>query len=275
MIHVVPRWVLIVTLPILLLATACSSTRHIAYFQDINDTARLKQEPLSTMPVTPTIQPDDILFVTVNAANPAAAAPFNQGSTGVKSPVYMGETSTVESTYGRASDLQLGYLVDPEGNINFPEIGRLNLKGLTLQDAQDTLARRLQPYLQDPLVNIRFLNYKITVIGEVAHPGTFSIPNQQITLLQALGMAGDMTIYGRRTNLLVIREKNGLRSYTRINLNDSKSLFNSPFYYLQQNDVVYVQPRKSRLWNADQTAIRNISVIATVLSALSLVLTRF
>jgi polysaccharide export outer membrane protein len=137
------------------------------------------------------------------------------------------------------------------------------------------LQHLLQSSLKDPLVNIRFLNYKITVLGEVARPGTFTVPNQQITLLQALGMAGDMTIFGKRVNVMVIREKDGKRQFGRINMNNSRSLFESPYYYLQQNDVVYVEPRKSKIWNSDQAALRNVSIIATILSAVSILVTRF
>ncbi|GAA4320940.1 hypothetical protein GCM10023143_35470 [Compostibacter hankyongensis] len=259
----------------ILCCPACTSTKHIAYFQNINDTARIQSEAISVQPVTPTIQPDDILSITVSSTNQAAAAPFNQGSAGVTTQMYMGETSTVESLYGRTADMRLGYLVDADGSINFPSIGKLPLKGLTLQAAQDTLTHRLLTYLADPIVNIRFLNYKITILGEVARPGTFNIPNQQITLLQALGMAGDMTVFGKRVNVMVVREKNGERTYGRINMNDSKSLFTSPYYYLQQNDVVYVEPRKTKVWNTDNAGLRNVSILATILSALSLVATRF
>lgn len=269
-----PRRAIAVLLSLFLLS-ACTSTKNIAYFQDVSDSVHRQKEAMAQVPVTPVIQPDDILFITVSAPNPAAAAPYNQGSASGAATQYIGETSTTESTYGKVADMRLGYLVDKEGTINFPGLGRVNLRGLTLVAAQDTLAHRLQTYIQDPLVNIRFLNYKITVLGEVLHPGTFSIPNQQITLLQALGMAGDMTIFGKRTNVLVIREDSSKREYGRINLNDSKELFNSPFYYLQQNDVVYVEPRKSKVWNTDNAGLRTASILVTILSALSIIATRF
>src|SRR5699024_5552080 len=111
-------------------------------------------------------------------------------------------------------------------------------------------------------------------LGEVAHPGTFTIPNQRINLLEALGMAGDMTIFGKRTNVLIIREKDGIRKFGRINLNNSNSLFDSPFYHLQQGDVVYVEPRRSKVWSSDQAILRNVSIVATILSTLSILATR-
>lgn len=264
-------------IPCLLIAlifTSCASTKHIAYFQNISDGVKDTSEAFNTPPA-PTIQPDDILLINVSGDNPAAAQPFNQGATSYNTPTLIGANSTTETVYGRAADTRLGYLVDRTGAVNFPVLGTLNLKDKTLIQAQDTIQQLLLPYLKGPLVNIRFLNYKITVLGEVTHPGTFTIPNQQINVLQALGLAGDMTIFGKRANILVVREKDGKREYGRINMNDSQSLFNSPFYYLQQNDVVYVQPRKSRLWNTDQATLRNVSIIATVLSALSILVTRF
>ena len=260
---------------IILVLTSCASTKNIAYFQDISNNVKDTSQSIPYVPSNPSITPDDILLITVSGANPSAADMFNQGTTGTNALTYIGATSTTESIYGRAADMKLGYLVDSSGYINFPVLGQIKLADLTLIQAQDTLQNRLISYLKDPLVNIRFLNYKITVLGEVAHPGTYSIPNQRITLLQALGLAGDMTIFGRRVNVMVIREKNGEREFGRINFNNSQSLFTSPFYYLQQNDIVYVEPRKSKLWNTDQAALRNVSIIATILSAVSILITRF
>jgi len=261
---------------ILLIFSSCASTKHIAYFQNISEKVRDTTEAITQNPVTPTIEPDDILLIMVSSLNEAAAIPFNQAPTSASSSsIIIGANSTAESLYGRASDMSLGYLVTQQGEVNFPVLGHLRLEGLTISQAQDTIERRLLSYLVDPLVNIRFLNYKITILGEVGHPGTYNIPNQQITLPQALGLAGDMTIFGKRVNVLVIREKNGQRQYGRIDLNNTRSLFESPFYYLQQNDIVYVEPRKSKLWNTDQTTIRNVSIMATILSAVSILVTRF
>lgn len=260
---------------VLLILTSCASTKNIAYFQDIRNNVQDTSQSIVNKPLIPSIAPDDILLITVSGANPAAADMFNQGTSSLNAQTYIGATSTTESVYGRAADLKLGYLVDGNGIINFPVLGQIKLADLTLVQAQDTLQNRLLSYLKDPLVNIRFLNYKITVLGEVANPGTYAIPNQQITLLQALGLAGDMTIFGKRVNVMVIREKDGKREFGRIDMNSSKSLFESPFYYLQQNDVVYVEPRKSKLWNTDQAALRNVSIMATILSAVSILVTRF
>ena len=259
----------------ILLFTSCASTKHIAYFQNISDGVKDTIETITIPSPEPVIEPSDIVLITVSGDNPSAALPFNQGATSYNAPTFIGATSTAESVYGKAADTRLGYLVDDSGRINFPVLGSITLKDMTLIQAQDTIQKLLLPYLKGPMVNIRFLNYKITVLGEVAHPGTYMVPNQKINLLQALGLAGDMTIFGKRANILVIREKNGKREYGRIDMNDSRSLFGSQFYYLQQNDVVYVQPRKSKLWNTDQTTLRNISIMATILSAVSILVTRF
>jgi len=256
------------------LFTSCASTKNIAYFQNISNNIQDTSESYN-IPAAPTIQPDDIILINVNGSNPMAAQPFNQGATSYNSPTYLGANSTTENLYGKAADTRLGYLVDSIGYITFPVLGAICLKGKTLIQAQDTIQQLLRPYLKGPIVNIRFLNYRVTILGEVAHPGTFTVPNQQINVLQALGLAGDMTIFGKRVNVLVIREKGGKREYGRINMNNTQSLFQSPFYFLKQNDVVYVQPRKSRLWNTDQATLRNVSIVATVLSALSLLVTRF
>ena len=262
---------------LVVLMSACTSTKNIAYFQNIGDSVIISKEFIESRPIVPQIKPDDILLIEVNSPVPGAAAIYNQGASSSSNNMsqYLGANSTVSTLYGRAADRNLGYLVDSTGNINFPVLGKIHLAGLTIVDAQDTLENRLEQTLSSPLVNIRFLNYKITVLGEVGRPGTYTIPNQQINLLEALGMAGDMTIFGKRTNVLVMRETDGVRKYGRINLNNSSSLFDSPFYHLQQGDVVYVEPRKSKVWSSDQATLRNVSILVTILSALSIIATRF
>jgi polysaccharide export outer membrane protein len=134
-----------------------------------------------------------------------------------------------------------GYLVDKNGFINFPVIGKIALSGLTKEEAQDKMTDLIKVHVKNPIVNVRFQNFKVTVIGEVNQPASFNVATEKINVLEALGLAGDMTAYGRRENVLIIREKDGMRTTTRINLN-SKEVLTSPFFYLQQNDVVYVEP---------------------------------
>ncbi len=138
-----------------------------------------------------------------------------------------------------------GYRIDRDGNINFPVVGRINLKGLTLEEAQQVLSNKLNQFVKNPIVNMQYLNFRITVIGEVNNPATFTIPNEQINLLEALGMAGDLTAYGKRENILVIREIEGKRTIVRMNINN-REILDSPYFYLKQNDVIYVEPDKAK-----------------------------
>jgi polysaccharide export outer membrane protein len=154
--------------------------------------------------------------------------------------------------------------VDANGAIELPLIGSLKVAGLTTMQARDTIKAKLTKYLKEPTVNIRFLNYKISVLGEVQRPSVYVIPNETITLPEALGLAGDMTIYGKRGNVLIIRDNNGKKEFGRVDLN-SRDLFSSPYYYLHANDVVYVEPSAGRIAQTDK--IYQITPI--ILSALS------
>ena len=162
-----------------------------------------------------------------------------------------------------------GYRIDSKGNIEMPVVGAFQVAGLTIEECRDTIYKKIQAtgYLKDLSVQIRFLSFRISVLGEVASPGTYTIPTQKVNLLEAIGMAHDVTLFSKRDNILVIREKNGLRNYGRVNLK-SKELFQSPYFYLQPNDVIYVEPHKSKILAAPDPASRYIS---TVIAAVSLV----
>jgi polysaccharide export outer membrane protein len=140
-----------------------------------------------------------------------------------------------------AQKVDVGYLVDPDGTINFPVIGRIPVGGLTRQQATEKITNLIKEHVKDPIVNIRYTNFTVTVIGEVARPASFVVPTERITILEAIGLAGDMTVFGKRESVLIIREKDGVRSTTQVSLN-SKDILTSPFYYLKQNDIVYVEP---------------------------------
>jgi polysaccharide biosynthesis/export protein len=157
-----------------------------------------------------------------------------------------------------------GYLVDASGTIEFPLLGTVKIAGLTTSQARDTLINKLKFYLKEPTVNVRFLNYRISVMGEVLHPGVYVIPNETITLPEALSLAGDLTIFGKRENVLVIRDENGKKVFGRIDLN-SREVFSSPYYYLHVSDLVYVEPNKGRVAQTDRT----YQLLPVVLSALS------
>src|SRR5690606_37286749 len=181
------------------------------------------------------------LSITVTSLNAESNMLFNAG---VLMPT--GDTkNTVVST-----PINESYLVDKDGFINYPVIGKINLKGLTKQEAINKMSGLLTEYVQNPIINIRILNFKVTVLGEVQKPSSFIIPTEKVTSLEALGLAGDMTAYGRRENVLIIREKDGTRSTTRLNLND-KNVLSSPYFYLQQNDVIYVEPYKTKAIQSD------------------------
>ena len=169
--------------------------------------------------------------------------------------------------YAQGAPTPPGYLIDADGNIDFPIIGKLKVSGLTRTAAVDLIKENLKPYLVNPTVLIRILNYKVTVLGEVKNPGTFTIPNERVTLLEAIGIAGDLQITGRRKNVLVIRENDGKKTEYKVDLT-SKDLFNSPVYYLTQNDVVYVEPNRARI----NSSVINPANAGIVISAVSLII---
>jgi polysaccharide biosynthesis/export protein len=172
------------------------------------------------------------------------------------------------ATVGGGGEPMTGYFVDQEGFIDFPILGRFDVKQKTLNEVKSLLYNKLKTYLKDPVVNIRFLNLKISVLGEVARPGTIRLTNKRVTIFEAIGLAGDMTPYSNRTNILLIREQNGRRFIKRINLQSSK-VFTSPYYYLQQNDVVIVDPNKTKANTTADPASRWITYVSAGVSILT------
>lgn len=216
------------------------------------------------------IQPKDLLSITVNTSDPQAAAPFNltmQTSINV---------AQANSTYVTSQPTLQQYLVNNEGEIDFPVIGKLKIGGLTKTAAEKLVREQLRPYLKEtPIVTVRMSNYKISVIGEVNRPGTFTINNEKVNLFEALAMAGDMTVYGIRSNVKLIREdNNGQRNIISLNLNE-QNILHSPYYYLQQNDILYVTPNKTKAKNASISNSTTIwfSVVGTLVSLASLIVT--
>lgn len=215
------------------------------------------------------IQAEDLLRITVHSSDPLAAAPYNIEPQDQRA----GNMNQLSQGQGGGNNLELfmGYFVDKEGYIDFPGLGRIEVAGLTLDQAKFNLYNLLQPYLKDAVVNIRFLNFKVTVIGEVNAPGVLRLTNKRVTLLEALGMAGDLSHYANRTNVLVMREQAGSREYARLNL-QSADIFTSPYFYLQQNDVIYVEPIKARVATVADPAQRIIAYASAGLSLISLIL---
>ncbi|AQG81401.1 polysaccharide biosynthesis/export family protein [Spirosoma montaniterrae] len=247
--------------------TGCVSTQHLAYFQDVSG-----QKASLTIPdrYVPAIQPGDILSVQVSSLNPEATSFFNPYAA-----ITVAERGNVPMQVTNTTPLlpANGYLVDANGMIELPMLGKVKVSGQTITQVKDRLRESLKEYLKEPTVNIRNLNFRVSVMGEVARPSLFSIPNEQITLLEALSLSGDVTIYGRRDNVLIIREENGNRSFGRIDLTQ-RDLFNSPYYYLHPNDIVYVEPTRVRAATADRTN-QLLPIILSGLSFLAIIVSQF
>ena len=231
---------------------ACTSYKSVPYLQ--NDSIVNQQQQVSQL-YDARVQPKDLLTIVVSTTQPELAVPFN-----LTVPTVVSVES--RSLYSQPS-LQT-YLVDNKGDIDFPVLGKLHLGGLTKGEAEILIKGKLKEYLkEDPIVNVRLINYKISVIGEVNRPSTFTIANEKVNVLEALALAGDMTIYGLRNNVKLIREdQNGVKTIITLNLNDA-SIVQSPYYYLQQNDILYVAPNKAKAKTSDITTSTSLWVSAT------------
>lgn len=244
--------------------TSCVSPKSIVYFQ--GDTLRNSSQKV-TQNYVPTIQTGDLLAIVVGSLNAEANEIFNAVNT----------ASTANTNYSSTSAgarLQpLGYLVDKDGNVEIPMIGKVKITGLSTPVAADTIRLRLLNFLKEPSVMVRNLNFKVSVLGEVTRPSIYVIPDEKITLPEVLSLAGDLTIYGKRNNVMVIREENGTREYTRLDLT-SREIFNSPYYYVHKNDVIYVEPVKTRLAATDrrQQLVPVIVSIATAIGTLGILI---
>lgn len=239
--------------------SSCGSRKSMVYLQpDSTAISKVYEQYI------PKIQPNDILTIVVTAADPKVTAPFN--------PVSTMTTSNMTQAVDMA--LRPTYTVDNEGEITLPMLGKVNVLGLTRVEAIDKLRKELSQYIKDPGVNMNFNNFRVSVLGEVAKPGSFIMPTERVTVLEALGMAGDMTIRGVRGNVLLIREMDGQKTMHRLDLTKQETL-NSPYYYLAQNDVIYVEPNKAQINNSKLGANTNIIIsIAGLLITVISVLTR-
>lgn len=239
----------------LLFCLACTSPKEVIYLQDVQP---LKQQVIEQK-YEMVIHEDDLLSIMVNSKDPELALPFNM-------PMVTYQLGTSGSSTGQQR--VLGYLVDTDGNIDFPILGKIHVAGITRKDLVKFIKQNLmeQDLIKDPIVTVQFMNFKISVMGEVAHPGSFTIASDRVTLLEALSMAGDLTIYGRRDRVAVIREDHEKRTILYHDLRSS-DIFNSPCYYLQQNDIVYVEPNKAK---AGQSGINQNNSASVWLSAVSI-----
>jgi polysaccharide export outer membrane protein len=255
---------------IALLASACTTNRRLTYFSNLNTGADYKADIKNN--IEPKIQADDLLGITVSSLSSESNTLFNNGTITAPAGTIAGAGAGASPMAARSGE---GYLVDKSGEVNFPVLGKIKLAGLTKEEAAETLTNEIKKSVKNPTVNVRFLNFKITVIGEVNRPATFTVPTEKITVLEALGLAGDMTAFGKRENVLIIREKDGVRSAIRVDFTN-RDLLNSQYFYLQQNDVVYVEPVKAKVLQGSASSfyLPIISVAVSVLSILVFALRR-
>lgn len=244
---------LFVAAAVALIMASCGSTKDVPYFQNAQEVDLSHSAVLYDA----RIMPKDQLTITVKTINEEASLPFNLT---IPTTYSVGRSLT-----GSQGTLQT-YLVDNNGKITFPIVGELKVGGLTKSEAENLIQQKIQPYIADsekPIVTVRMTGYQISVIGEVARPGTFTVSREKITILEALAQAGDLTIWGRRDNVQLIREDaNGQKSIQVINLNDA-NLINAPYYYLQQNDVIYVTPNKVKAQNSSVGSMTSLWFSAT------------
>jgi polysaccharide export outer membrane protein len=237
--------------------SSCATYKNVPYFADFPDTS-LKTSVRTVPFVSPVIKSDDLLSITIETVDADITRILNSANT------------VVQTTNPASSNQQTlpGYLVDKDGNVELPFVGKIKLAGYTTIQARDTVAAAISHYIKNPIVNIKFANFKVTVLGEVLKPSTYIMPTEKVTVFDALGQAGDLTIYGRRENILVIRDTlNNQKNMVHLNLN-SKNIMSSPYFYLQPNDVVYVEPNKAKAASTDAARNRMITIAASVISLL-------
>ena len=236
---------------------SCVSKKDVVYFQPKSLEEDIQKTDI-VQKYLPSLQDGDILSVTVSSLSPEASAMFNP---------YMAAqaSSSIQSSQTNNLPPVSGYLIDEEGFITLPLVGKLKISGLTIKEATQTITAQLDKFLQQPTVSVRILNFRVSILGEVARPSVYTIPNEKITLPEALGLAGDLTIYGQRNNVLIVRETEGKREFSRIDLT-KRDLFNSPYYYLHANDVIYVEATKGKVTSTDRT----VQLAPIILSGLSL-----
>jgi polysaccharide biosynthesis/export protein len=248
--------------PILIIVTltSCVPSKEVIYLQGIDN-----KDLAGSSVYEPVLKPDDVLYINVSSFDSEAVKPFNLGVTqegggggGGQGLIIMRQT----------------YLVNNDGDIEFPILGTVKVGGLTREEVTRKLQLRISEYVKDPIINLRIVNYKVSVLGEVNHPGTYTLNSDRITVLEAIAMAGDMTLFGKRENVLIIRENRGVKETFRLDLTNP-DFIKSPYYYLTQNDVVYVEPHKRRI---NSTAIgpnilQGISILGFAISTI-LILTR-
>ncbi len=247
-----------VLLILITLASSCVNQKKLLYFQAENKNKETETQDIQQQYITK-LKAGDILGIMVSSFSPEASALFNP---------YMatGANQASGSTIPQAT----GYLIDTDGFITLPLVGKLKVAGLNTTEAAEQITQQLNQYLVQPTVNVRILNFRISILGEVNHPSVYTIANEAITLPEALSMAGDLTVYGKRNNILIIREADNKRAFARIDITD-RNVFKSPYYYLHANDIVYIEPVKTKAIATSRT----MQLLPTILSVMALVITIF
>jgi polysaccharide export outer membrane protein len=241
---------------IVLFCCSCSTYEHVPYFQDLDQNNITREDINNYSPLI--IQSGDLLAISVSSPS-AGAEQFAYNLNRISGT--QGENQPQNSV--------IGYLVDNNGNINLPFVGQMKVAGLTTIGLTEQLQNSLVKIFTKPIVNVRLLNFKISVLGDVVHPDIYSIQNERITLPEALSLAGDLNITAIRNNILLIREINGKREFIPIDLN-SKKLFESPYYYLKNHDVIYVTPNKAKVSSNNTAGFQRASLVISALSVIAL-----
>jgi polysaccharide export outer membrane protein len=249
----IKHFTLIIALAAIALLSSCGSKKDLVYFQNSGQafSDNTKDNTLYDL----RIRPKDNLYITVSSTNPAAVEPYNVFSTN-------------NINYTTQGLEYRGYLVDEEGNIKFPGLGVIHLGGMTKTDAEAYIQKEITKTVEDCSVNIRFINYKISILGEVNRPGIYTISNERVSIVEAIAMAGDLTIYGQRHDIQIYRVENGEKKTFLIDITDP-NIFFSPYYYLEQNDIIYVSPNSTRV----RSSTNIMPVLSVVITSASFILT--
>lgn len=254
---------------LLLINLFSCKVQRVAYFKDVPDSTTAKKVLQTMAPAAAVVRVDDVLNINIQTLDPQANVVLNQGNLPLNSGAVtgMGDRNVTQSIIS-------GYLVDKDGYVHLPYVGDVLVKDLTTQQVKELVIQKISVYFKDPVVNVRFTNYKITVLGEVRNPTTFLIPNENPTIFDALGLAGDITVSGRRDNVMLIRsDANGQKQIVRLNL-DSTTAISSPYFYLKPNDVLYVEPTEDKVAGESNYRIRDIAVISSVISLMIVIVAR-
>ncbi|HMI00880.1 MAG TPA: polysaccharide biosynthesis/export family protein [Pedobacter sp.] len=237
---------------------SCRTRVNAVYFSDL-DSSKVKQLVAAEFK-EPLIQQDDVLSINVQTIDQSSSVALDQpitaayGASGVTTPI-------------------TGFLVDKSGNVEMPMLGVVKLAGLTTTEARELIRKKAATYYKEPTVQVRFANYKITILGEVAKPGSYTVPIERVSVLDAISMAGDLTIFGKRENVMLIRDNGSKKDVVRLNLNSS-SLITSSYFYLKQNDILYVEPTKAKVTNANSPRTQLITIGVSIATLLVTILTR-